>query len=139
MFWNDCLIELTLQYFYILLSILIYWSIVKLIQFIIIYLNVYSSNIALWSISFLDLRYPSTSLMKPFFVHCWLVCIIFIWSEFIDPETCPWMWLKTSTTFTYRFSYPIGLWKVVVRMHVLVMAPVAIITLIGFKTVPQGY
>ena len=32
---------------------------------------------------------PSSSQFMPYFVYFWLVCIIFIISAFIDPETCP--------------------------------------------------
>ena len=42
-------------------------------------------------ISLLDLKSSSSSSFKPSFVDFWLVCIIFIGSEFIDPETCPWV------------------------------------------------
>ena len=38
---------------------------------------------------------------------------------------------------TYRFDSTAGLWKVVSRMPVLVIAPVSINTLIGFKAVIQ--
>ena len=44
-------------------------------------------------IVYLDLRYPSSSSFKPSFVDFWLVCIIFIGSAFIDPETFHRMWL----------------------------------------------
>ena len=37
----------------------------------------------------LDLRYVSSSLFKPYFVHYRLVCIIFVGSSFIDLETYP--------------------------------------------------
>ena len=36
-------------------------------------------------VAFLDIKYPSSSLLKPSFVYFWLVCIIFIGSSFIDP------------------------------------------------------
>ena len=79
--------------------------------------------------------------VKDFFVDCWLVYIIFIVSEFIDPETCSKVWLKIFsrpyTKRTYGFALPAGLWKVVARVTVFVISPVAINTLIGFKAVPQ--
>ena len=40
------------------------------------------------------LKYPPRSLFNTFLVDCWLVCIMFIGSKFIDPETCPWVGLK---------------------------------------------
>ena len=45
-------------------------------------------NCSLQLIALLDLKYPSSYSFKPYF-YCLLVCIIFIGSEFIDPETCP--------------------------------------------------
>ena len=39
----------------------------------------------------LDIKYPSSSSLNPYFVGCWLVCIIFIGSAFIDTETFPWV------------------------------------------------
>ena len=42
-------------------------------------------------IDLLDLKPPSTSLSKPYFVDCWLLCIIFIGSAFIDTGTFPWV------------------------------------------------
>ena len=43
-------------------------------------------------IALLDLKYPSSYLLEPYFVDCWLVCIIFIVSLFIDTETPPRVW-----------------------------------------------
>ena len=40
-------------------------------------------------IAFLYIKYQSISLFRPYFVDCWLVCIIFIVSVFIDTETFP--------------------------------------------------
>ena len=83
----------------------------------------YSSYILLQLIALLDLKYPSSSLLKPSFVDFWLVCIIFIGSEFIGPETCTRVWLKIFsgpyTNRTYIFSPPSGLWKVVMRVPIL--------------------
>ena len=90
---------------------------------------------------FLYLKYNSSSSFKPSFIDCWLVCIIFTGSEFIDPETCTGMWLKiVSGTYpnqTYGFSSPAGLWKVVTRVPVFMVSPVVMNTLIGFKAVLQ--
>ena len=74
---------------------------------------------------------------------CWflLVCIIFIGSAFIDPETCPQLWLQIFSGLypsqTYGFASSVGLWKVVSRVPVIVIGPVSINTLIFFKVVPQ--
>ena len=38
-------------------------------------------------ISLIDLKFISTSFCNPYFVEHWLAFIIFIVSEFIDPET----------------------------------------------------
>ena len=42
-------------------------------------------------IALLDIKSPSSSSFKTYFSCFWIVCIIFIGSEFIDPETCPWL------------------------------------------------
>ena len=61
--------------------------------------------------------------IKSIYFYCWLVCIVFIGSAFIDTVTVPRVWLKiVSGTYpnrTYGFSSPTGLWRVVVRMMVL--------------------
>ena len=61
---------------------LIYRTTVKLIQVIIISLIIYSSSIVLWSFSVLNIKSPSSSSLNPDVVDFWLVCIIFIGSEF---------------------------------------------------------
>ena len=75
------------------------------------------------------------------FVDFWLGGIIFIKLALIDPETCPWVWLQivsgTYTNQTYWFASHIGLWKVMERVSVFFIEPVAMNTLIGFKSVPQ--
>ena len=82
---------------------------------------------------------PSISLFKLSFVYFWLMCIIFIGSSLIYPETFPWVYLKifswTYPNRAYGFSSPTGLWKVVARVPVFVIAPVDINTMIGFKKV----
>ena len=92
-------------------------------------------------IAFIDLKYPSSSSLKHYFVDFWPVCIIFIGSEFIDTETCPRVWLKIFIgpypNRTHGFSSPKGLWKVVARVPVFVISTVTINTFIGFKAVPQ--
>ena len=52
-----------------------------------------------------------------------LTCLFaLIGSVFIDPKSCPWVWLKiicgTYPTWTYRFDNPVGLLKVIVRVPV---------------------
>ena len=91
MFSNYRSTELTFHSFYIVYYYSVFIEIVKLILVILISLIIYLSSIVLWSISMLDLKSPSSSLFKPSFVDCWLVCIIFIGSVFIDPKTCPWV------------------------------------------------
>ena len=70
----------------------------------------------------LDLKYPSSSPFKPYFVGFLFVCIIFIGSEFIDPETFPWVFKKIFSgpypNCTYGFSSTKGLRKVVTRVTV---------------------
>ena len=91
----------------------------------------------------LDIKYPSSSLFNNYFVDCRLLCIVFIVSVFIDPETFPWVCYKIVsgpyTNFTYKFSSHAGLWKVVVRVPVFVISPVIINTLICFKSVTQDH
>ena len=98
-------------------------------------------NCLIQLIAFRDLKYPSSSSFKPNLVDFRLVCIIFIGSEFIDPETCPRVWLQIVYGLypnrTYWFSSPAGLWKVMTTVLVLIILHVSINTLIGFKTVPQ--
>ena len=117
------------------------WTTVKYLQVIIISSIIYSSSIVLWSFIFLDLKYPSSYSNKPSFVDFWPVCVIFIVSVFIDPETFPWVRLQIVsgkyTNRTYTFSSPAGLWKVVVRVTVFVILPVAINTLIVIKADPK--
>ena len=101
------------------------------------YFIIYLSNVA-----FLEfIKYLSRYLFKPYFVDCKLVCIIFIGSEFIDPETCPRVWINIFSgpypNWIYSFYSPVGLWKVVVMMPVSVIVPVAINTFIVCKEVPQ--
>ena len=73
-------------------------------------------------VALLNLKYSSSSLFKPFFVDCWLVCFIFIGLAFIDPETCPQAWFqKVSGMYPnqkYGFSSTRGLWKFVARVPV---------------------
>ena len=92
-----------------------------------------------WFLEFL--KSYSRYFLKPSSADCWLVCIIFIGLEFIDPETCPQVWLQIISgqypNRTYWFYSPTGLWKVLVRLPFFVIAPVEINTLIGFKAVPQ--
>ena len=42
-------------------------------------------------IALIYLKYTSSSSFNPSFGNCWIVCIICIESEFIDPKTCPCM------------------------------------------------
>ena len=92
-------------------------------------------------IDFFGVKHLSSSSFKPYFVDCWLVCIIFIGSAFIDPETCTWVWLQTVSglylNWTYRFASPAGLCKSMLRLLGFLLSPVAINTLIDFKAVPQ--
>ena len=137
---DDGSTELTFYSFYVVFDYSrFYWTTVKPIQDIIISFINYSLSIVLWSFSLFDLKYPSSYLCKPYFVDCWFVCIIFNWSKFIDPETFSWVWLQTVngpyTNQTYLFNPPIGLWEVVARVTVFVIAPVTINALIGFKAV----
>ena len=119
----------------------IFWTTGKPIQVINISCIIYSSSIVLWNFSSLDIKYPSRSLLKTYFVYCWFVCIIFIASTFIDPETCPRVLLqivsRSYPNWTYVFATPAGSWKVMARVLVFVIEPVVINTLIGFKEVPQ--
>ena len=59
----------------------------------------------------------------------------------MDPGDYPMVLLKvvrgTYSKRTYGFDSPAGLWKVLMRVTVFVIAPVAINALIGFKSVPQ--
>ena len=107
-------LSLFLHFFWIWLN---YRTTVKLIQVIIIYRVIYSSSIVLWSFSLLGLKHPSSYLFKPSSVDCWLVCIIFIGLELIDPETCPWVLLQIFSglypNWTYGLASPAGLCKVV--------------------------
>ena len=54
----------------------------------------------------------------------WLLTYLFalIVSAFVDPETCPWVWLKTSCgTYpnqAYVFASPAYLWKIMLRLMV---------------------
>ena len=68
----------------------------------------------------LDLKLSSSSSFKPSFVDCWLVCIIYIRSAFIDPEIFPWVLLQTFSGMysnrTYGFASPTGLWKVMAKV-----------------------
>ena len=65
------------------------------------------------------------------------MCILFIVSAFIDPETCPWVcYLIFSGPYpsqAYIFSSPAGLWKVVARVPVFEISHVIINAFIGFK------
>ena len=119
----------------------IYLTTGKPIQVIYIYWMIYLSIIFLWSFTFLDIKYPSSSLFKPSFVDCWLVCIIFIGSALMDTKTCPQVWLKIVSgpdpNRMYVFASHAGLWKVVARVPVFAIAPAAINKLIGFKEFPQ--
>ena len=73
-------------------------------------------------IDLIDLKSPPSSSFEPSFVGCWLACIIFIVSAFIDTETCSWVWFQNINGLypnrTYGFSSPTGLWKVMVRVTV---------------------
>ena len=77
-------------------------------------------------------KYPSSYSFKSYFIHCWLVCIIFIGSMFIDPETCPRVQIQIFSWAypnpTYRFASPAVLWKSMARVPVFVIAPAAINT-----------
>ena len=90
---------------------------------------------------FLDLKSPSSFLFKPSFVDFWLVCIKLIISAFIYPENCCCAWLKIVSgpypKQTHRFASPTGLWKVVERVPVFMISPVAINILIGLEAVTQ--
>ena len=69
------------------------------------------------------------------------MCIIFIGSEFIDPQTFPWVCYKNISGMypncTYGFSSPTGLWKVVARVPVFAVPPVLIDKFVGFNSVTQ--
>ena len=99
----------------------------------------YYLSIKYFSLDFL--KYTSRSFSKPYFLYCWLVLIIFILSAFIYTETFPWVLLQISSgpypNRTYGFASPTCLWKVVARLPVFVIEPVAINTLICFNAVPQ--
>ena len=60
---------------------------------------------------------------KPSFVDCWLLYIEFTGSLFIDPKTCPWVWLQIfcgkHLNRTYGLSSPVYLWKVMERVPVV--------------------
>ena len=66
------------------------------------------------------LKYPSIYSLKTSFIDCWLVYIISIGSEFIDPETFPRVWLNIFCgpypKWTYIFSSPAGFLNVVVMV-----------------------
>ena len=59
-------------------------------------------------LTFLDLKYTSNYSFKNCFADCWLVCIIFIGSTFIDPESCPQVCLQIVSGMysnqIYRFA-----------------------------------
>ena len=99
------------------------------------------SEFLLWFIALVDLKYPSISLFKPYFVDCWLVCNLFIVTKFIDIETCPLVWLQIFGGIypnqTYVFASTTGLWAAVARVMAFVISPVDINTLIEFNAVPQ--
>ena len=120
---------------------LIYQTTVKPIQDIIIYSIIFSTSIVIWSFSVLDIKSPPCSSFETHFVDFWLLCIIFIVSEFIDTETFPHLWLQIASGFypnrTYIFASPVGLRKFVVRGLVFVIAPVSINTLIFLQAVTQ--
>ena len=69
------------------------------------------------------------------------MCIIFIGSAFIYPETCPRVLLHIFSgpypKYAYVFASPAGLWKVVARVSLFAISPVFVNTWIGFKIVPQ--
>ena len=138
---NDRSIELTFHYFKFFELLSVYRNTVKPIKFTIISPIVYSSSIIIWSFSLLDIISTSIYLFKPYSVDCWLICIILIGSALIDPETYPQVWLQIVSGLypnrTYGFASPVGLWKVVARVPVFVIAPVDINTFIGFKSVTQ--
>ena len=74
-------------------------------------------------INFFDIKSPSIYSQNPIFVaDCLLVYITFIGTEFIHTETCPPVWFQIVcglyTNQVYRFSYPAGLWKLVMRVRV---------------------
>ena len=87
------------------------------------------------------IKYHSRSYFKPSFVDCWNIFIICIGSAFIDPETCPWVWLQIVSGHirTRNMDFPslVGLWKFMTRVPAFVIVSVAINTFIGFKAVPQ--
>ena len=66
---------------------------------------------------------------------------MFIVSTFIDTETCSRVCQKIVTRLypnrTYGFSSPTVLCEVVARVPVVVISPVGINKIIGFKAVPQ--
>ena len=65
------------------------------------------------------------------------MCIIFIGSTVIDPETCPCLckncFIGTYPNWTYGFAPSTGRWKVIVRVLVFVISSVVVDTLIVFK------
>ena len=56
--------------------------------------QLYVDNFSHQLIAFLDMKSPSSYLLNNYFIDCWILCIIFIGSSFIDPGTCPRLWLK---------------------------------------------
>ena len=94
-------------------------------------------NFSLQLIALFDLKPPSISSFRPYFFCCWLVCIIFIVSAFIDTETFPQVWFKIFIgpypNQTYRFASPEGLWKVVARVPFFVISTATINKLVVFK------
>ena len=73
-------------------------------------------------IALLDLKSPSSSFSNPYFVYCWIVCIIFIVSASADTETCPWVCYQIVCgpypNCAYGFAYPTVLCKFIARVSV---------------------
>ena len=56
------------------------------------------------SISLLNIKSPSSSLPKNYFVGCWPVYFLFNGLSLIDAETCPWLWLHI-VCGPYKFAH----------------------------------
>ena len=95
-----------------------FWKIVVMVRVGCSYL-ISSIDLFDWS------KISSMLFFNPSSVDCWLVCILFIESSFIDSETCTQVWLKIfSGTYSNRrcgYSSSAGLWKFVVRVPVFVI------------------
>ena len=127
MLWNNCSIQITLHYYYIVFN----YSL-----FLRLHLKRYKLLLFLWF--FIHKVLFSGFLVINFSFSLLLTCLfILIGSVFIDPETCPQVWLKffcgPYPKRIYVFASPTGLWKVAARLPVFVILPVVINIFIVFK------